>query len=35
MQGFDPREFRRIGLEDGSLPLDVLEAKVTRWLAGK
>lgn len=35
MQGFDPREFRRIVLEDGSLPLDVLEAKVTRWLAGK
>ena len=30
---FDPREFHRIVLEDGSLPLDVLEAKVARWLA--
>lgn len=29
---FDPREFHRIVLEDGSLPLDVLDAKVTRWL---
>lgn len=32
---FDPREFHRIVLEDGSLPLDVLEAKVTRWLASR
>nr|MBP7624259.1 DUF885 domain-containing protein [Xanthomonadales bacterium] len=30
---FDPREFHRAVLEDGSLPLDVLDAKVTRWLA--
>lgn len=28
----DPREFHRAVLEDGSLPLDVLDAKVTRWL---
>ena len=32
---FDPREFHRIVLEDGSLPLDVLDAKVTRWLAAR
>lgn len=32
---FDPREFHRIVLEGGSLPLDVLDAKVTRWLAGQ
>jgi uncharacterized protein (DUF885 family) len=30
---FDPREFHRVLLEDGSLPLDVLDAKVERWLA--
>ncbi|HQW80529.1 MAG: DUF885 domain-containing protein [Rhodanobacteraceae bacterium] len=32
---FDPREFHRVVLEDGSLPLDVLDAKVARWLASK
>ena len=30
---FDPRDFHRAVLEDGSLPLDVLEAKIDRWIA--
>jgi uncharacterized protein (DUF885 family) len=30
---FDPRAFHRAVLEDGALPLDVLEAKIDRWLA--
>lgn len=32
---FDPREFHAEILKDGSLPLDVLEAKVDRWIASK
>ena len=30
---FDIREFHRQILIDGALPLDVLEAKIDRWLA--
>jgi uncharacterized protein (DUF885 family) len=30
---FDPRTFHRLVLEDGALPLAVLEAKIERWLA--
>jgi uncharacterized protein (DUF885 family) len=30
---FDPREFHARVLEDGALPLDVLEAKIDRWIA--
>jgi len=32
---FDIREFHKAVLEDGSLPLDVLEAKIDRWLAAQ
>lgn len=32
---FDPREFHAEVLKDGSLPLDVLEAKIDRWIASK
>ena len=32
---FDPREFHAEVLKDGSLPLDVLEAKIERWIAAK
>jgi uncharacterized protein (DUF885 family) len=32
---FDIRAFHRIVLEDGCLPLTVLEGKVERWVAGK
>ncbi len=32
---FDIRAFHRAVLEDGSLPLDVLEAKIERWLAAQ
>lgn len=32
---FDPREFHNEILKDGSMPLDILEAKIDRWIAGK
>ncbi|WP_312371547.1 DUF885 family protein, partial [Stenotrophomonas sp.] len=32
---FDPREFHHEILKDGSMPLDILEAKVDRWIASK
>jgi len=32
---FDPREFHAEVLKDGSVPLDVLEAKIDRWIAAK
>lgn len=32
---FDPREFHEAILIDGSLPLDVLEAKIDRWIANQ
>lgn len=32
---FDIREFHRILHEDGGIPLNVLEAKVRRWVAGQ
>ena len=32
---FDPRAFHAQVLGDGSLPLDVLEAKIDRWIAAK
>ncbi|WP_433851957.1 DUF885 domain-containing protein [Stenotrophomonas nitritireducens] len=32
---FDPREFHNEILKDGSMPLDILEAKIDRWIASK
>jgi uncharacterized protein (DUF885 family) len=32
---FDVREFHAQVLMDGSLPLDVLEAKIERWIANQ
>jgi len=32
---FDVRKFHEEVLRDGSLPLDVLEAKIDRWIAGR
>jgi len=32
---FDPREFHNEVLKDGSMPLDILEAKIDRWIASK
>ena len=32
---FDPRAFHAEVLKDGSVPLDVLEAKIDRWIAGQ
>src|SRR5690606_24263584 len=32
---FDVREFHAQVLKDGALPLDVLEAKIDRWIEGK
>jgi uncharacterized protein (DUF885 family) len=32
---FDVRAFHRVVLESGSLPLDVLEAKVNRWIVAR
>jgi uncharacterized protein (DUF885 family) len=32
---FDIREFHRQVLIDGSLPLDVLDAKIDRWIAAQ
>ncbi|MBN8792312.1 MAG: DUF885 family protein [Stenotrophomonas nitritireducens] len=34
-EGFDPREFHNEVLKDGSMPLDILEAKIDRWIASK
>ena len=31
-EDFDPREFHAEVLRDGSVPLDVLEAKIERWI---
>jgi len=33
--GFDLREFHSQVLRDGALPMDVLSAKIDRWIAGK
>lgn len=32
---FDVKAFHRAVLEDGALPLDVLDAKITRWIAAR
>ena len=32
---FDPREFHHEILKDGSMPLEILEAKIDRWIASK
>ncbi|MGB3393648.1 MAG: DUF885 family protein [Stenotrophomonas sp.] len=32
---FDPRQFHAEVLKDGSMPLDILEAKIDRWIANK
>ncbi len=32
---FDPRQFHNEVLKDGSMPLDILEAKIDRWIAGR
>ncbi|HEV2147534.1 MAG TPA: DUF885 domain-containing protein [Longimicrobiaceae bacterium] len=32
---FDPKAFHRVILADGALPLEVLEAKVERWIASQ
>ncbi len=34
-EAFDVREFHAVVLEDGSVPLEILEGKVERWIAGK
>ncbi|WP_313456231.1 DUF885 family protein [Stenotrophomonas sp.] len=31
--GFDPRKFHAEVLRDGSMPLDILDAKIKRWMA--
>lgn len=32
---FDIKAFHRAVLEDGALPLDVLDAKIDRWIAAQ
>ena len=32
---FDLRDFHREVLSDGAVPLDVLEAKIDRWIAAR